>query len=68
MYRTRKLVFNILAVEISSIVGAILMMGFETGGTRWLKFRLYSIFFASISSPAIFSSSYSCSAFLAPIA
>jgi len=61
MYWTR--LFNILAVAIISIVGAILMMDFDTGGTRWLKLLLYTIFFASISSPALFSSSYSCSAF-----
>jgi len=40
------------------------MMGVDLGGTRWLKFILYVVFFASISSPAVFSSRYSCSGML----
>jgi hypothetical protein len=47
-----------------SIVGAILMMGVDLDGTRWLKFILYVFFFASISSPAFISSRYSCSTML----
>jgi hypothetical protein len=64
MDRTKKLLLNIVGIATISILGAILMMGLDTGGTRWLKFLLYAIFFASISSPAVFSSSYSCSALL----
>ena len=53
---------GILAV---SIIGAVLMMGLDLGGTRWLKFILYvAFFFCTISSPAVFSSRYSCSGVL----
>jgi hypothetical protein len=61
MDRTKKLLLNIGGIAIVSMIGAILMMGFDMGGTRWLKFLLYLVFFASISSPAVFSSRFSCS-------
>ena len=64
MYDTKRVLLNIAAVLAASIIGAILMMGFDLGGTRWLKFILYTFFFTSISSPALFSSRYSCSSLL----
>jgi hypothetical protein len=64
MDRTKKLLLNIGSIAIVSIIGAIMMMGVDTDGTRWLKFLLYFGFFASISSPAVFSSSFSCSSVL----
>lgn len=59
-----RLLINVAGILVVSIIGAILMMVLDLGGTRWLKFVLYVIFFASISSPAVFSSRYSCSAAL----
>jgi hypothetical protein len=59
-----RLLINIGGILAVSIIGAILMMGVDLGGTRWLKFILYVVFFASISSPAVFSSRYSCSGML----
>ena len=64
MHNTKRLLINIGGILAVSIIGAILMMGVDPGGTRWLKFILYAIFFASISSPAVFSSRYSCSGML----
>ena len=61
MDNTKRLLVNVCGVLAFCIIGAILMMGFDLGGTRWLKFILYVLFFAYISSPAIFSSHYSCS-------
>jgi hypothetical protein len=64
MDNKKRLLKNIGGILAVSIIGAILMMGVDLGGTRWLKFILYVIFFASISSPAVFSSRYSCSGML----
>jgi hypothetical protein len=64
MDNTKRLVVKIDFILVVSIIGAILMIGVDPGGTRWLKFILYAIFFASISSPAVFSSRYSCSGML----
>ena len=64
MDNTKRVVIVIGGILAVSIIGAILMMGFDLGGTRWLKFILYLVFFASISSPAVFSSRYSCSVML----
>lgn len=64
MDNKKRLLINIGGILAFSIVGAILMMGVDPGGTRWLKFILYAVFFASISSPAVFSSHYGCSAML----
>lgn len=64
MSKTARLLVNIATVLTISIVGASLMMRFDLGGTRWLKFILYLAFFASMSSTALFSSRYSCSGVL----
>lgn len=64
MNNKKRLLVNITTVLSVSIIGAILMMGVDLAGTRWLKFILYAFFFASISSPALFSSHYSCSSLL----
>jgi len=64
MDNTKRLLVNIGGILVASIIGALLMIGVDPGGTRWLKFILYVVFFASISSPAVFSSRYSCSAML----
>ena len=63
MDNTKRLLVNIARVLAVSIIGAILMMVVDPGGTRWLKFILYVFFFATIS-PAIFSSFPSCSSML----
>jgi hypothetical protein len=60
----KRLLTNIAGILVISIIGAILCTGVDLGGTRWLKFVLYVVFFASISSPAAFSSHYSCSLLL----
>jgi len=61
MDNTKRLFINMGGILAVSIIGAVLMMGLDLGGTRWLKFILYVVFFCSISSPAVFSSRYSCS-------
>ena len=60
MDNTKKLVVNIAGILAVSIIGAVLMMAVDLGGTRWLKFVLYVLFFASISSAAVFPSRLSC--------
>ena len=60
----KKLFINIAGVLAFSIVGALLTIGLDLGGTRRLKFVLYLAFFASISSSAVFSSRLSCSGML----
>jgi hypothetical protein len=64
MDNKKRLLINTSGILAVAIIGAILMMGVDLGGTRWLKFILYVVFFASISSPAVFSSRYSCSGML----
>ena len=64
MDNTKKLLMNIGGVLVFSIIGALLVMAVDPGGTRWLKFVLYLLFFASFSSLAARSSSYSCSGML----
>jgi len=64
MHNTKRLPVNIGGILIVSIIGAILMIGVDPGGTRWLKLIIYIVFSASISSPAVFSSPYSCSSML----
>jgi hypothetical protein len=60
----KKLLTNIGGILAVSFIGAILMMGVDVDGTRWLKFIVYVLLFASISSPALLSSRSSCSAML----
>jgi hypothetical protein len=55
---------NIVIALLVAVIGAILMLGLDLGGTRWLKFVLYMGFFLSISSPFLFSSSSSCRSML----
>jgi len=62
--KAKRLFINVAGILVFSIIGAMLTMGLDPGGTRWLKFMLYLAFFASISSPAVFSSRLSCSAML----
>ena len=64
MNDAKRLLANIATVLAISIVGAIVMIGVDLGGTRWVKFILYVFFFAAISSPALFSSHLSCSSTL----
>ncbi len=64
MDNTKRLVVNIVGILGASIIGAILTMGIDLGGTRWLKFILYVVFFGAISSPALISSRHSCSEML----
>ena len=64
MDNTKRLLVNIGGILVVSIAAAILVNGVVPDRTRWLKFILYAVFFASISSPAVFSSRYSCSTML----
>lgn len=64
MDNRKRLLINIAGVLVISIFGALLTIGLDLGGTRWLKFLLYLAFFASISSSAVFSSRLSCSGML----
>jgi hypothetical protein len=61
MNNNKRFIINIACILAISIIGATLVMGLDLGGTRWLKFVLYLIFFAALSSSALFSSIYSCS-------
>jgi hypothetical protein len=61
MDNRKRPIINIAGVVVFSFIGAFLMIEFDDGGARWLKFILYVIFFASISSSALFSSRFSCS-------
>jgi hypothetical protein len=60
----KRLFINVAGILVISIVGALLTTGLDLGGTRWPKFMLYLVFFASISSSAVFSSRLSCSGLL----
>ncbi|MDQ2921737.1 MAG: hypothetical protein M3R52_09045 [Acidobacteriota bacterium] len=53
--------FNIML--LISILGAFLML-VDKDGTVWLKFFLYVMFFLSITTPALFYSNKSCTAWL----
>jgi len=46
-------------ILVFSVLCTIVMMGLEPGGTRWLKFALYFLMFASISTSSLFSSRFS---------
>lgn len=61
MDRIKVPLINIAGILALSIIGAVLMMRVDLGGTRWLKFVLYLAFFASMSSFSLLSSRYSCS-------
>lgn len=60
MNNAKNRMINLAIVLAVAVIGAILMMGFDLGGTRWLRFVGYIIFFLSISSSLLFSSSLSC--------
>ncbi|HKA16952.1 MAG TPA: hypothetical protein VKN18_01430 [Blastocatellia bacterium] len=64
MDRRKKLLINIGGIAIVAIIGAILLLGFDIDRTLWFNLLLYLIFFASISSPAVRSSGFSCSSLL----
>ena len=64
MDNKKRLFINIGGILAVSIIGAILTTGLEPRGIGSLKFILYIAFFAEISSPAAFSSRYSCSGML----
>lgn len=64
MDNRKRLFINIAGVLVFSMIGALLTIGLDLGGARWLKFLLYLTFFASISSSAVFSSRLSCSGML----
>ncbi|HWN98131.1 MAG TPA: hypothetical protein VNS63_02570 [Blastocatellia bacterium] len=61
MVNSKKTLINLAIVLSISAVGAFLMTGLDFGGTRWIKFVGYSIFFASIVSPSVLFPSSSCS-------
>lgn len=57
----KQFLVNLAIVLAGSVVGALMMTGVDIGGTTWIKFIVYVIFFASILSPSILFSSSSCS-------
>lgn len=61
MNNPKRFLINIAIVLSCSIIGALLMVGVDGGGTRWIKFAGYAIFFASIISPSVLFPSSSCS-------
>jgi hypothetical protein len=64
MNRSKPFIFDVALILALSVIGSFFMMGFDQGGTQWLKFVLYIGFFASLFSPFFFSSSSSCSLLL----
>ena len=60
MNNSKKFLINVAIVLAASVVGALLMTGLD-GGTRWIKFIGYVIFFASIISPSVLFPNSSCS-------
>ena len=61
MVNTKRLLINVAIMLTVSLFGAFLMTGFDVGGTRWIKFVGYAIFFASIVSPSVLFPNSSCS-------
>lgn len=64
MNTSKQLVGSFIAILVFSMLGAFLMLGVDKGGTVWLKFFLYVIFFLSITAPAFSYSNKSCAAWL----
>jgi hypothetical protein len=60
----RQSIGSLLTMLVFSVLGAFLMLGVDKGGTVWLKFFLYVIFFLSIAGPAFVYSNKSCTAWL----
>lgn len=61
MNNSKRLLTDLAIVLALSVAGAMLAAGLDAGGTRWLKFIGYMIFFASILSPSILFPNSSCS-------
>jgi hypothetical protein len=61
MVNPTRFLIKLAIVIASSVVGALLMTGLDVGGTPWIKFIGYVIFFASIVSPSVLFSASSCS-------
>ena len=54
-----RLILKAAIVFALALVGAALMITVDGGGTVWLKFALYSVFFVAIFLAAVFSPSVS---------
>lgn len=61
MEHRKGFVINLVMMLAVSAVGALFVTGVDVGGTTWIKFIAYVIFFASILSPSILISNSSCS-------
>jgi len=61
MTNPKKRLTNLAIVLAFSVIGALLMVGLDGGGARWIKFIGYLVFFASISSPSLLFPASSCS-------
>ncbi|MFY9611295.1 MAG: hypothetical protein WAU45_22135 [Blastocatellia bacterium] len=61
MENHKRFLINLAIMLALSVAGALFMTGVDIGGTRWVKFIGYVIFFASIFSPSILFSNSSCS-------
>jgi hypothetical protein len=61
MINTNRFLIKLAIVLAASVVGGLLMTGLDAGGTRWIKFIGYVIFFASIISPSVLFPNSSCS-------
>jgi hypothetical protein len=61
MKKPKRFLINVAFVLSFSVIGALLMVGLDGGGARWIKFVGYVIFFASIISPSALFPNSSCS-------
>jgi hypothetical protein len=58
---SRRSINRVVMVFVLALSGAGLMISVDRGGTVWLKFVLYAIFFFAIFFAAVFSPASSCS-------
>lgn len=64
MNASKQSIGSFITILVISMVGAFFMLSVDKGGTVWLKFFLYVMFFLSITAPALFYSNGSCTAWI----
>ena len=60
MTNPNKLLRNLAIVLAFSVIGAVLMVGLDGGGNRWIKLIGYLVLLASIISPSVLFPASSC--------
>jgi len=64
MRKSKQSIESFITLLIGSILAALLMLGVDKGGTVWLKFFLYVMFFLSITATAFLYPNKSCTSWL----